>query len=104
MKVSNRISQLAQGGILTLLLATVLVVPLLFSPGQHGWRGAKPILFEMMAAALVGLALLQASPPTMVRLRRHLKEFASTGPNLPILLLVVYGAFSWMRSSAPEFS
>jgi len=53
MKVSTRISEWAQGGILTLLLTTVLVVPLLFSPNLGSWRGVKPIVFAMLTLALV---------------------------------------------------
>src|SRR5438270_4937326 len=102
MKVTSRISQLAQGGILTLLLATVLVVPLLFLPNAWAARGVKPTVFELMALALAGLALLQATPST-AGLRRAV-EFLRTGPNLPILLLVLYGAISWSRSPAPELS
>jgi O-antigen ligase len=101
MKVSHRISQLAQGGILTLLLITVLVVPLLYSPHLGEWRGVKLAVFETMAFALVGLALSQAALP---RNSRRLIEFLRVGPNLPLLLLVIYGAFSWSRSTAPDFS
>lgn len=101
MKVSNRIHQLAQGGILTLLLATVLIVPLLYSPNAAAWRTVKPVVFEIMALALVGLALMQATLPGS---GKRLLAFLRTGPNLPILLLVLYGAFSWSRSSAPAFS
>jgi len=101
MKVSNRISQLAQGGILTLLLITVLVVPLLYSPNLGQWRSVKPAVFETLALALVGLALAQAALPQS---RRRFIEFLVAGPNLPLLLLVIYGAYSWSRSAAPDFS
>ena len=48
----DRIGQVAQRGILTLLLATVLVVPLLCPPDLWAWRGVKPILFEVINAVL----------------------------------------------------
>jgi O-antigen ligase len=101
MKFSSRVSQLAQGAILTLLLITVLVVPLLFSPDVGAWRGVKQMTFEMLALGLVGLALVQVAVPSGPR---RIVEFLRTGPNLPIILLVLYGAFSWQRSSEPVFS
>jgi O-antigen ligase len=100
MSVSNRIGQLAHRGVLTLLLATVLIVPLIAAPGVGAWRGAKPIAFETMSLALVGLVLLQAAPFST----RRVLEFLRIGPNLPVLLLVLYGAVSWSRSPAPAFS
>jgi O-antigen ligase len=101
MKLSHRISQLAQSVTLTLLLATVLVVPLLFSPDLGAWRGVKPIVFEVLALTLMGLALAQAAVP---RGSQRILEFLRAGPNLPIVLLVLYGAFSWSRSSSPALS
>src|ERR1051326_4510312 len=99
MKAADRIGQLAQSGTLTLLLATVLVVPLLVSPDMWAWRGVKPVLFEVLTLLLVGLALMQAVPQ-----RRRILEFLRAGPNLPVLLLVLCGPVSWARSSSPELS
>jgi O-antigen ligase len=99
--VSSRISRFANQAIGTLLLATVLVVPLLFSPNLGPWRGLKPVILEMMLLALMALALIQASVPV---LGERFLRFLRTGPHQPILLLVLYGAASWCRSPSPGFS
>jgi O-antigen ligase len=98
---SSRISRFANRAIVTLLLATVLVVPLLFSPHLGPWRGVKPVILEMMVLTLMALALIQ---PPIPGLGERFRRFLRTGPNQPILLLVLYGAGSWYRSSSPGFS
>jgi O-antigen ligase len=97
----HRVGQLSQKTLLALLLAIVILVPLLSSENPEAWRGVRPILFEMMSLVLVGLALGRASIPQS---RERIVRFLRTGPNLPILLLVLYGAVSWHRSPAPGFS
>jgi O-antigen ligase len=97
----NRIHQLAYRGVLTLLLATVLIVPLLFSPNLAAWRAVKPITFELLVLGLVALALAQSTVPGC---KARLLEFLRIGPNQPILMLVVYGAVSWYRSPSSSFS
>lgn len=99
--VSTRISQFAHRAVVTLLLATVLVIPLLFSPNLGAWRGVKPVVFEMMVLTLIALAVIQASVPGSWR---RLLQFLRRGPNQPILMLVLYGAVSWYRSPSPGLS
>src|SRR5438093_4939672 len=99
--ISDRISRGAQHGIVTLLAVMVLVVPLLYAPNLAAWRAVKPIIFEGMTLALVGLALVQVTVPGS---GRRLRGFLLMGPNLPIVLLVLYGALSWARSAAPGIS
>lgn len=93
--------RLARGGLVTPLLATVLVVPLLLPAGSGAWRGVKPILFEILALALVGLALIRAMGPWS---RQRVVEWLRAGPNLPVLLFLLYGAASWCWSSSPGYS
>src|SRR5438309_4258940 len=101
MNIFGRVGQLTFRIILGLLLAIVLIA-LLHTPEETGaWRGAKPALLEMMALALAGLALGQARLP---RSGERVLRFFRSGPSLPILLLVLYGALSWRRSAAPDFS
>jgi putative inorganic carbon (HCO3(-)) transporter len=99
--LSARISRLAHRSLVALLLATLLILPLLFSSNLEAWRGVRPIVFELLALALVGLALAGASGPTAPR---RIVAFLRTGPNLPILLLVLYAGLSVFWSSAREFS
>src|SRR5437016_10818621 len=96
-----RINQFAYRGILTLLLVTVVVVPLLFSPHLAAWRAVKPITFELLVLGLIALALVQSTLPGC---KERILEFLRIGPNQPILMLVLYGAVSWSRSPSPSFS
>jgi O-antigen ligase len=86
---------------LWLLLSTVLLVPLLFSPRLDLWRGVKPFALQLSVLALLGLAMLQSSAPAN---RARVAEFFQIGPNQPILILVLYGAVSWFRSPSGAFS
>src|SRR5207247_3232104 len=79
----------------------VLVVPQLFPPNLVTWRGVKPVVFEMLVLALLGLALAQAAVP---KSRQRILQWVRFGPNQPILMLVLYGAVSWFRSSSPQLS
>src|SRR5437016_14667891 len=99
-KASAWISKMAGVAVLALLLATILVIPLLFSPNLAAWRGIKPVVFEMIVLALVGLSVAQAGLPWS---GRCLLASLRTGPNLPALLFLLYGAMSWFRSSSREF-
>jgi O-antigen ligase len=86
---------------LWLLLATVLAVPLLFSPRLDLWRWVKPFALQLSVLALMGLALLQSSAPAS---RARVAAFFQIGPNQPILILLLYGAVSWFRSPSGAFS
>jgi O-antigen ligase len=101
MTSSSQTHPSAHRGILFLLGALVLVVPLLFSPNLDAWRGVKPVTFELLALALLTLVLLQASVP---RSAEGVMRFLRIGPHQPILMLVLYGAVSWYRSPAPALS
>jgi O-antigen ligase len=98
---SSWIGQLARRGAVPLLLALVMTVPLLFPHDIGAWRSIKPIALELLVLALVGLAGIQAGAPTS---GQRLMEFIKTGPNQPILMLVLLGAVSWYRSPAAGFS
>jgi O-antigen ligase len=98
---STRISQFAHRAIITLLLATVMIVPLLSSPHLGAWRGVKPVVFEIMVLTLITLAVVPVSVPGS---GWQLLQFLRRGPNQPIVMLVLYGAVSWYRSSSPGFS
>jgi O-antigen ligase len=77
------------------------VVPLLYFANPWETRGVKPLLVEMMALALLGLGLVQVR---VTPERRAVWAFLRTGPNLPVLLLVLYGGVSWVRSPLPGMS
>jgi putative inorganic carbon (hco3(-)) transporter len=98
---STRISQLSHRAIVTLLLATVLIVPLLFSPHLSAWRGVKPVVFETLVLSLIALVLIPTSVPGS---RQQLFQFLRRGPHQPILMLLLYSAVSWYRSPSHGFS
>jgi O-antigen ligase len=97
---SLRINELKQRGVL-LLLAAMIVTPLLFSTSNQDWRSFRPLVGETLALALAAFVLISLSLP---RQKQAVVDFFRSGPHLPVLLLVLYGAFSWSSSPYPRFS
>src|SRR6266571_9132746 len=100
MSLSLRINQIRQRGIL-ILLAAAIVAPFLFSSSIQDWRTVRPIVGETLVLSRVAFARVSTSNPFN---RKGFIDFLRTGPNLPVVLLVLYGMVSWCRSPFPEFS
>src|SRR5262249_29104683 len=99
--VATSIADGARRCLLTLLLATLLGVPLLYCADPWQTRGLKPLILAMMAGAPSRLALVQVRVAADLR---PLRAFLRTGANLPVLLLVLYGGISWYRSPVAGMS
>src|SRR6266566_865296 len=93
-------NELRQRGIMV-LLAAMIFTPLLFSSSTQDWRIFRPIIGETLALSLAAFVLLSLSIPWK---KREVVDSLRFGPNLPVVLLVLYGAISWCCSPFPQFS
>ena len=75
------------------LLVTILFAPALVFPNTGDWHGLRPLLIEAIALGSLALTLTQLKWPL-----QGWRGFVSTLPNVPLLVLVVWGilSFVWM--------
>jgi O-antigen ligase len=97
---SRQKGELWQRGVV-LLLAAMIITPLLFSSNSQDWRTFRPIVGETLVLSLALFALLSLSVSWK---QQAVVDFLRSGPHLPVLLLVLYGAISWCGSPYPRFS
>jgi O-antigen ligase len=98
--LSLRMNELRQRGI-TALLAAMIMAPLLFSSSNQDWRIFRPIVCEALVLSLAAFVLASIPIPGK---KKEIVQFLRSGPNLPVVLLVLYGAISWCCSPYPQFS
>jgi O-antigen ligase len=76
------------------LVSAVLLTPVLFMPGGAPWHGMRAFLLQAVSLGLLWLLLTQVTGSP-----GGLRRFLSTGPNLPLLLLVGWAAISFVLTA-----
>src|SRR4051794_16179982 len=79
--------------IFLLILGIAVVIPSLAWPGGEGRFSFRPVAIQVVA---LGLLLLMA--PRVIPSREAVGRFLKTGPNLPILLFLVWSLISCLES------
>ena len=95
------LGQALQNKIIAVVLAMVIAVPLLAAPADYSLTGIAALTLETFALVLMAMLLWRSKWDLRPQ---QLKTFATTGANVPLLLLVGWVAISAFLSPYPIFS